>query len=121
MRPQYHDPAQSATKKPPETARNPANRPENRWSDPQKGLWDSGNRAPDLVQWAHPLAGGTPSACEERRADISDYWKMVIATLNRVSVEGSEEEQEETYRIIQQIEETQAQRYGTPETPLAKA
>lgn len=52
---------------------------------------------------------------------MSDYWKMVIATLNRVSVEGSQEEQEETYRIIQQIEETQTQRYGTPETPLAKA
>ena len=52
---------------------------------------------------------------------MSDYWKMVIATLNRISVQGSQEEREETYRIIQQIEETQAQRDGVPDSPLAEA
>ena len=49
---------------------------------------------------------------------MSNYWRKVIAVLQRVSIEGTEEEQAATYRIIEQIEQAEA---GNPSSPLEEA
>ena len=45
---------------------------------------------------------------------MSDYWRRVIAILRRVSNEGTEQERIATYRIIEQIEEAEADRPASP-------
>lgn len=51
---------------------------------------------------------------------MSDYWRRIVAVLQREAYGGTEEELEATYRIIEQIVQAETVRDGAPATPLAE-